>query len=392
VAGRTPLLVALALDNLGSGLFLPLTLVYLTTVTGLPVGTAGGVVTAGTVVGLAAPPLAGRLVDRVGPRAVVAGAQVVQAAGTALYLAASGPGTALLAAAVTAAGTQAFYSSLFALVADVAPEGPADASFALVDGVRSGAFGLGALLSAVALSVTPGTGLRAALVVDAGTFLLSAALLGALVRPRRAARVVAEPTARVLADRPFLLLVAVTALLALAGDLFLVGLPVYALQVVGTARWVPGACLALLTALIAALAPVVVRATRSWARTTAMAAGAGCLVGWAVVTALASALPGRAAVAVLLLGTLVLAAGSVLVGTRATALAEAAAPPAVRGRYLATFQYAFTVAVLLAPALAAGLDVAAWLPWLVVAGTSATALGLLPVLARRLPQAAVRAR
>jgi MFS family permease len=88
------------------------------------------VVTAGTVLGLAAPPLAGRLVDRVGPRAVVAGAQVVQAAGTALYLAMSGPGTALLAAAVTAAGTQAFYGSLFALVADSAPDGPADPSFA----------------------------------------------------------------------------------------------------------------------------------------------------------------------------------------------------------------------------------------------------------------------
>jgi hypothetical protein len=47
---------------------------------------------------------------------------------------------------------------------------------------------------------------------------------------------------------------------------------------------------------------------------------------------------------------------------RANALAEAIAPPAVRGRYLAAFQYAFTVPGVIAPAVVALFSVAVWLP------------------------------
>ena len=49
---RLALLAALGVDNFGSGLFLPLTLVYVTRVVGLPVGTAGTVVALGTMAGL----------------------------------------------------------------------------------------------------------------------------------------------------------------------------------------------------------------------------------------------------------------------------------------------------------------------------------------------------
>ena len=52
--------------------------------------------------------------------------------------------------------------------------------------------------------------------------------------------------------------------------------------------------------------------------------------------------------------------------SRVNALAEAAAPAAVRGRYLAAFQYSFTVPGVLAPAVVALFSVAVWLPWLVV--------------------------
>ena len=59
---RIALLTALGVDNFGSGLFLPVALLYVTRVVGLPLGTAGTVVAAGTVAGLGAPPVAGRQV------------------------------------------------------------------------------------------------------------------------------------------------------------------------------------------------------------------------------------------------------------------------------------------------------------------------------------------
>jgi hypothetical protein len=49
---RAGLLVALGADNFGSGLFLPVVLLYVTRVVGVPLAVAGTAVTAGTVAGL----------------------------------------------------------------------------------------------------------------------------------------------------------------------------------------------------------------------------------------------------------------------------------------------------------------------------------------------------
>src|SRR5882724_7938274 len=103
---RVALLTALGVDNFGSGLFLPLTLVYVTRVVGLPVGAAGSAVSVGTLAGLAVPVMAGRLVDRIGPRPVQIGAQLLQAAGAGVYLAARGLPAVLAAAVLLAAGQQ----------------------------------------------------------------------------------------------------------------------------------------------------------------------------------------------------------------------------------------------------------------------------------------------
>ncbi|MGH3409551.1 MAG: hypothetical protein ACRDRJ_44710 [Streptosporangiaceae bacterium] len=86
---RTALLAAMGADNIGSGLFLPLVLVYVIRDVGLPAGT---VIAVGTLAGLCVPPVAGRWVDRIGPRPVVIAAEVIQAAGALVYLAARGAG------------------------------------------------------------------------------------------------------------------------------------------------------------------------------------------------------------------------------------------------------------------------------------------------------------
>jgi MFS family permease len=108
---RVALLTALGVDNVGSGLFLPVALLYVTRVVGLPLATAGTVVAIGTMAGLAVPPVAGRLVDRVGPRLTVISAQSLQALGAAAYLVARNPASVAVAAVLLAVGQQMFYSS-----------------------------------------------------------------------------------------------------------------------------------------------------------------------------------------------------------------------------------------------------------------------------------------
>ena len=86
------LLVALGIDNAGSGLFLPLSLVYATRVVGLPLATAGPLVAVGSLAGLVVPAVAGGVVDRLGAKPMVITSQLLQAAGAAVSARAFGSG------------------------------------------------------------------------------------------------------------------------------------------------------------------------------------------------------------------------------------------------------------------------------------------------------------
>ncbi|PFG48493.1 hypothetical protein ATK36_3586 [Amycolatopsis sulphurea] len=91
----------------------------------------------------------------------------------------------------------------------------------------------------------------------------------------------------------------------------------------------------------------------------------------------------------LLTATLVYAAGDLIFGPRSGALAEAAAPPEAKGRYLAAFQYAFTVVQVLAPAVVSVFHVSIWLPWVLVGVCACLAVLGLGRLGPRLPTGAV---
>jgi Na+/melibiose symporter-like transporter len=391
---RVALLAALGVDNFGSGLFLPVVLLYVTRVVGLPLAAAGTVVALGTAAGLAVPPAAGRLVDRVGPRRIVICAELLQALGAVTYLVARGTAMVAVAAVLLAGGQQLFYSSLFALIADVAGDVPRDRPFAVAAMVRSACFGLGALAAAALLSWAGTGGYRVAVIVDAGSFAVCALLLGLLVRVPRPGHPGVRATAAAArgpwSDRPFLALIVVTGLVALPLDFYLSGMSVYVLGELHAEPWLPGAALALFTGLNSVGATAALWATRRLRRTTAMAWGAALLVVWCGVSVAAVAMPARWRAADLLAATVVLAAAGLAFGVRVNALAEATAPAGARGRYLAAFQYSFTVPGVMAPAVVALFSVAVWLPWLLVGAAAGVAVLALRWLAGQLPARALR--
>ncbi|SMC57069.1 MFS transporter [Kibdelosporangium aridum] len=386
---RIALLIALAVDNFGSGLFLPLALVYVVDVVGLPLGQAGTAVMIGTLVGLGILPVTGRLVDRAGPRNVVVLAQVVQAAGAFTYLLADGFVLTVLAAVLLAAGQQMFYGSLFALIADVAGSGPKDKAFAVAGMVRNASFGAGSLAAGLLLTTTGPTGYTVAIAVDGVSFLLCALLLWFRVHPEVHAVTEKLKAHGPLRDRPYLTLIALTFLVGLATDFFLIGVPVFAIDQLHMPAWVPGVILALFTAINATCGTLAVHATRVYKRTTAIALSAGLFALWCLVSVAAVALPPGWRIPYLLATTLVVAAAGLVFHSRVNALAEAAAPPAVRGRYLAAFQYSFAVAGVAAPGVVALFEVAIWLPWAVVFACACLAAWGMRAIDARLPQHAV---
>jgi len=192
-------------------------------------------------------------------------------------------------------------------------------------------------------------------------------------------------------DRPYLGLIAVNTVYALSSLMFPLALPVVVLTGLHGPAWLSTGALVGNTILVAVLAAAVVgRLSRS--RRTRVVMAAGLL--WAVGSVLLATLrPGAPTwVVPLLIGaTLLFTAGELLHAPVSTALATAAAPVHARGRYLATFQYSFAFAGIIAPALFAYLfEVGLAWPWVALAVVNVGAVAATAWLERRLPAASLR--
>ncbi|MFL6120195.1 MFS transporter [Actinophytocola sp.] len=291
----------------------------------------------------------------------------------------------VVAVCLLAAGQQLFYSSLFALISDVVGAREKDHPFAVVGMVRGACFGVGGLFAAWLLTMDA---LRLAVLLDAVSFVACALVLWFFVRVPHVP-VVADGDVVGKVSRRFLLLIAVTGLVALAIDFFLVGVPVYVLDI-GAPTWLPGVLLALNTAVSSTCGTLAVRVTRQLPRTTTLALAGWLLVLWCGLCFFASVLPVGWRVAWLLGSALVLAAGGVLFGARVNALAVALSPAVARGRHLAAFQYAFTVPGVLAPAVVALFTVGNWAPWTVVAVCAGSGAVAFRAFGARLPADVVK--
>ncbi|WUH88973.1 MFS transporter [Streptomyces sp. NBC_00433] len=394
---------ALFVDALGSGLYLPLTLIFIRDVTGLSTATVGLGVTVAAAVGTAANPLAGILVDRFGPRPVLIGTYLVRALGFALYPLVGTFPALLAVAALVALGDRAYYPATSSYTAAVAHGADRDRLYAWVAMARNVGFGLGGLLSAAALAVAGTHGFGMLALVNAASFLAAATTL-ALAGPRPAGHATTGPgtpedaaTPRrggyraVFADRPFLRLVAAEQAFTLAHSALPVALPLYAVTVLHTPPALLGVLFTLNTALLV-VGQLPVRRLQSRARRThALALGGLVFAVSMAAYAAAGHLPrGAWQITGLVVATLVYTAGELLHTAPSSALAAALAPPAVRGRYLAVHQMTWAVAAVAAPAgFSVLIDTAGWLLWAVLATVLVLACAAVLGMSRGLPAAAL---
>ena len=376
-----PLALALAVDMLGSGLLLPVSLLYFTNVTGLRLSIVGPLLSIAALASLPVPLIVGHFADRTRPLDRVLAAQVLQGAAYAAYGLVRGPGTMLIVAIVAAVGQRLFWSSFFSVVAGLAGPGEdrrdADRRFAVAGMIQMGAIGVGALLGGLAVTYS---WYRPVVYLNAASFLVSALLLLFVVRgaPPADGERVRGGYGVLLRDRPYLVLIAVNTVFALCSIFVGVAVPVFLIDGLPAPHWLVGPLLTVNTVLLATGQRLAVRLVRSLSRAQGLVLAGGFWVIWALVYAAAVRVPGWALVPYLLVGMVFYAAADLIHAPISNSLSSAAAPPAQRGRYLAVYQYAFAFANILAPTFFTALYARGTaVPWLALAAVAAAATAVM---------------
>lgn len=401
--GGAVLIGALVIDSLGNGLFLPLSLVFFLRLTTVPLGTLGVLASAATAVTLPVPVWTGTLADRFGALPLVVGAQLLQAAGYLAFGQVKSPAGIFAVSALVAVGVRVFWSAIFTALADYADaapgERPRDSWFALANTARTAGLAAGGLAAGAVVADGRTVAYLGIAYGAAASFTAAAALIGLFVRAPRARDGgpggPGGPSGGgyrgMLADRPFLGLIAVNAVFAMSSMMLPLGLPAFALRGLHLPGWLTALVLAGNAITISALGPSVTRRVRRYRRTRILAAAAGAWAAWSLLFAVL--VPGHPLwVIPLLIGaTLLFTLADVLHAPASAALAAAVAPEPVRGRYLAVFQYSFMLAGVVAPVFFTSLfSVGRSVPWAVFALVCGA--GGLAVLAleRFLPEASLR--
>ena len=109
------------MNSFGNGVVLPFLVIYLHDVRGFGLGLSGLVVSVSAAAQLCAGVLAGPLVDRIGPRPVLAAGLVMQAVGIGLFPLVRQPWHAFVLIAVEGAGSAGFWPSQSTLIARLTP-------------------------------------------------------------------------------------------------------------------------------------------------------------------------------------------------------------------------------------------------------------------------------
>ncbi|OKI02383.1 hypothetical protein A6A06_15180 [Streptomyces sp. CB02923] len=408
----------MSVDALGTGLYVPLSLLYFLHATDVGLPLIGTLVSVATALSLPVPLLAGRAADRFGARPVVITGQLVQAVGFFLYLQVSGPVSLMVAVLVEGIGARIYWSSVFTLIAELADADTTGRAkewwFARASMIRAAGMGAGGMTAGVALAWESTRAYHLLILVNGVSFTVAALLVRSLVRvnpavrthpPRTATETETEAAAEagarteppgaghraLLRDRPYLQLILANTAFAVCSTFLTTALPVYVTKGLGVAGWVVGPLLAVNTVLLATTPALVSRfVRRHMTRVRTMALSGLCWTVWCAGSAVALLVPHAALPVFLLLVLLCYTAGELIHEPASNSLAAGAAPPPVRGIYLAAFQYSFTVGTIVSPVLFTVLfSQRAALPWIVVGGVALLGTALTLPLERRLPYAAV---
>ena len=340
-------------NSLGDGAFYVTSALYLTGVVGLVPEELGLGLSLAWGLGFAATPLLGHAADRLGLRP----SAVVLASATALalsLLAFAGSLTGVLVAvamyAVAQSGLAGVRQAL--LVGLVAPGDRVRVRARLQVTLNAG-LGVGATVGGLTLLIGSDAAFRAVLLADAGAFLVAAALLArlparALRRPARARGVLA-----VWRDAPFVAATALYGVLLLYMPVLSVVVPLWIGACTVAPTWAVAVLFVLNTGGVVGMQAAAARRVTDLVSAARSVAAGGMLLGGACLVLWTSAIPGSSltAVALLLLGGLILVTGEVFLAAGAWAIGFGLADPSRPGLWQGFFSSGVPAARAVGPSI-----------------------------------------
>lgn len=389
-AGHSKLVAAMVVDGVGTGLFLPFGIVYFLHTTSISLAAVGASLSAAALLALPAPLVVGPLIDRYGPRRIVAAGNALSAAAFAGYLVVGSVWQLIAAALLAGIGQATFWTATRSLVAAVADPEHRASWFALQTITRNVGYGAGAILGAVAVGSGGTGGYYLLAATNAASFLGAGGLVARAHVPHQA-NVVRETAPnqtkqshaaagyrQLVTDPTLLTISAVNIVFVLSNSVLSVLLAVYLTSVLHTATWLSGALFAGETVLvITAQASITSRANR-YPRTNTLTVAALCyVVAFALLWSLAAATAWLVAVGLIVFLAAFAFAG-MLQGPIINTLATDTAPPQNTGRYLGLYQLSWSLGGGIAPALLTFLLSAnpslPWITLMIGCGAAAAAL------------------
>lgn len=386
-------MAAIVIDSVGTGVFIPVTMLYFLATTSLSLVQVGAALTAGGLLALPAGPLVGGVVDRYGSKPVLQAANLAQALGFAGYLVMDHTWQIAVCAWVNSAGRAVFFGCYGVTVTALAAPCDRERWFSLLGSLRNLGYALGGLLAAVAVGIGTRSVYTAIVVVNAVSYVAAFALMRAVPDARpEAGRDAPGGWRRVLRDWRFLPVVGQQLCFAVCLYSFSIAIPVYAVHVLGLPGWTAGAAFVLNTLMVGFGQSVVVGRLRGRVRSRVLVAGhVAFAVGYLLFLAADGVAVTAVTVGVLLLGAAVYTLGEILGGPVSSTIAAESAPDALRGRYLAFNQLAVTLAGAAVPIVLSGLlSTGASATWLSLVGVSVFGATLATVVGRTVPAARKR--
>jgi MFS family permease len=361
IPGASRLLIAgEGISAVGTGLVLPLTLIYLHQVRGISLTVTGALLTAAAVMGLVTVPLAGVLLDRAGARPVLLAAIAGQAVAAAGLVWVHSAATALPVLLVQGAALGPSFPAFNTMLAEISgDQEQQQRAFAVSFTWLNAAIGSGAAVGAVVANVHHAASFQVMFAGDAVLGVVFCAVVSRLpnVRPPREQHQEKAGYRDVLAPRGLRTVMIATLVLALTGYAALdSGLPAYASVVSRVPVHVVALALTVNTAVIVLAQLFVLRLVRSLRRSRALALiGVIWAASWAVFGLSAVPGPSGARIALIFAFTGLFGLGETVLAPTLTPLVNRLAGERVRGRANAMSAATFSLAFVVSPALSTGL-------------------------------------